>query len=39
MARRTDAYLQQRFGSGLDSFAVPEAAFAGPVFQVEPCRA
>jgi formylmethanofuran dehydrogenase subunit A len=38
MARRTDAYLQDRFGSGLQSFAVPEAAFAGPVFQVEPCR-
>ena len=38
MARRTDAYLRERFGSGLDGFAVPEAAFAGPTFQVEPCR-
>ena len=38
MARRTDAYLQERFGSGLRSFAVPDAAFAAPAFQVEPCR-
>ncbi|WP_407520014.1 formylmethanofuran dehydrogenase subunit A [Methylobacterium oryzisoli] len=28
MARRTDAYLQGRFGAGLDAFAVPDAAFA-----------
>ena len=39
MARRADAYLQERFGSGLNGFAGPEAAFAGPTFQVEPCRA
>ncbi|ACA20063.1 formylmethanofuran dehydrogenase subunit A [Methylobacterium sp. 4-46] len=28
MARRTDAYLQGRFGAGLDSFSVPDEAFA-----------
>ncbi len=27
MAKRSDAYLQDRFGQGLDSFAVPDAAF------------
>ncbi|ACL60826.1 formylmethanofuran dehydrogenase subunit A [Methylobacterium nodulans] len=28
MARRADAYLQGRFGAGLDSFSVPDEAFA-----------
>ena len=27
MARRTDAYLQGRFGAGLSTFTVPDAAF------------
>ncbi len=27
MRRRADAYLAGRFGAGLDSFAVPDAAF------------
>ncbi|MER2265292.1 formylmethanofuran dehydrogenase subunit A [Methylobacterium oxalidis] len=40
MARRTDAYLQDRFGQGLDSFAVPDAAFSAPdVFEEVACRA
>ena len=39
MARRSDAYLEARFGLGLDGFAVPEAAFAGrDVFGTEACR-
>ncbi|WP_375465387.1 formylmethanofuran dehydrogenase subunit A [uncultured Methylobacterium sp.] len=40
MERRTDAYLQDRFGQGLDSFAVPDAAFAETeVFEEVACRA
>ncbi|MGU3538334.1 formylmethanofuran dehydrogenase subunit A [Methylobacterium sp. A54F] len=39
MARRTESYLQDRFGQGLDSFAVPEAAFAGETFEDVACRA
>ncbi|MDP4022276.1 formylmethanofuran dehydrogenase subunit A [Methylobacterium sp. NEAU 140] len=39
MARRTDAYLTDRFGAGLDSFAVPDAAFEGPAFEAVACRA
>ncbi|KAB1072005.1 formylmethanofuran dehydrogenase subunit A [Methylobacterium planeticum] len=40
MARRTDAYLQDRFGQGLDSFAVPDAAFpVADVFEEVACRA
>ncbi|RVU17827.1 formylmethanofuran dehydrogenase subunit A [Methylobacterium oryzihabitans] len=40
MARRTDAYLQERFGAGLDSFAVPDGAFPGrEVFEAVACRA
>lgn len=40
MARRTETYLQDRYGQGLDSFAVPDAAFAakGPVFEDVACR-
>lgn len=39
MERRTDAYLQDRFGQGLDSFAVPDAAFAeADVFEGVACR-
>lgn len=38
MARRTDAYLSERFGAGLDSFTVPNAAFEREVFAVQPCR-
>ncbi|MDQ0467100.1 formylmethanofuran dehydrogenase subunit A [Labrys wisconsinensis] len=39
MARRADAYLADRFGTGLAGFAVPQAAFADrAVFEVEPCR-
>jgi len=30
MATRTDAYLVDRFGAGLDSFAVPDEAFPAP---------
>jgi formylmethanofuran dehydrogenase subunit A len=38
MARRADAYLAERFGGGLDTFAVPDAAFADPqVFGTVPC--
>ncbi|WP_298955720.1 formylmethanofuran dehydrogenase subunit A [uncultured Methylobacterium sp.] len=40
MARRTDAYLQERFGAGLDSFAVPDGAFPErEVFEAVACRA
>ncbi|MDQ0507295.1 formylmethanofuran dehydrogenase subunit A [Xanthobacter agilis] len=38
MTRRTETYLQDRFGRGLDSFRVPEAAFARDVFAPQPCR-
>ncbi|KQP51369.1 formylmethanofuran dehydrogenase subunit A [Methylobacterium sp. Leaf399] len=30
MEKRTDAYLVDRFGAGLDSFAVPDEAFSTP---------
>ncbi len=37
--RRADTYLKDRFGAGVESFAVPEAAFSGrDVFGVLPCR-
>lgn len=41
MERRTETYLQDRYGQGLDSFAVPDAAFAKdqPVFEDVACRA
>ncbi|GBU15983.1 MULTISPECIES: formylmethanofuran dehydrogenase subunit A [Methylobacterium] len=40
MARRSDAYLKDRFGAGLDSFAVPDEAFPmGDVFEDVACRA
>ena len=40
MERRTDAYLQDRFGQGLDGFAVPDAAFPeAEVFEDVACRA
>ncbi|WP_430913569.1 formylmethanofuran dehydrogenase subunit A [Methylobacterium sp. sgz302541] len=40
MARRSDAYLKDRFGAGLDSFAVPDDAFpVGDVFEDVACRA
>ncbi|WP_024280127.1 formylmethanofuran dehydrogenase subunit A [Xanthobacter sp. 126] len=39
MARRSEAYLQARFGRGLDSFRVPEAAFSRDAFASQPCRA
>jgi formylmethanofuran dehydrogenase subunit A len=40
MARRTDTYLQDRFGQGLDSFAVPDEAFpVADVFEDVACRA
>ena len=40
MEKRTDAYLVDRFGAGLDSFAVPDEAFAAPdVFEDVACRA
>jgi formylmethanofuran dehydrogenase subunit A len=39
MARRADAYLEARFGTGLSGFAVPEAAFPGrEVFSEVACR-
>ena len=43
MARRTESYLQGRFGAGLSSFTVPDAAFPGrradePVFEAVACR-
>jgi formylmethanofuran dehydrogenase subunit A len=38
MARRVDAYLADRFGSGLDSFGVPAEAFRDrDLFRVEAC--
>lgn len=39
MARRSQTYLQDRFGRGLDSFRVPEEAFTRDVFAPQPCRA
>jgi len=41
MAKRADAYLSDRFGAGLDSFAVPDAAFDADAdtFEAVPCRA
>ena len=37
--RHADRYLAERFGEGLQSFAVPQAAFGErQVFEVEPCR-
>ena len=40
MARRTDTYLQDRFGQGLASFAVPDEAFpVADVFEDVACRA
>ncbi len=39
MEKRTDTYLTERFGTGLDSFTVPDAAFDGPTFEAVPCRA
>ncbi|WP_336486956.1 formylmethanofuran dehydrogenase subunit A [Methylobacterium nigriterrae] len=39
MERRTDTYLHDRFGQGLDSFAVPDAAFpVADVFEDVACR-
>ncbi|GJD97386.1 formylmethanofuran dehydrogenase subunit A [Methylobacterium iners] len=39
MEKRTDAYLSDRFGAGLESFAVPDAAFPTPeTFQDVACR-
>ncbi|MCJ2095658.1 formylmethanofuran dehydrogenase subunit A [Methylobacterium sp. J-072] len=40
MAKRADAYLSDRFGAGLDSFAVPDAAFDADAdtFEAVPCR-
>lgn len=39
MVKRTQAYLDDRFGVGLDSFAVPDAAFPAPdVFEDVACR-
>ncbi|UMY16921.1 formylmethanofuran dehydrogenase subunit A [Methylobacterium organophilum] len=40
IARRSEAYLQDRFGAGLDTFAVPDAAFPeAAVFEDVACRA
>ncbi len=41
MAKRADTYLTDRFGAGLDSFAVPDAAFDADAdtFEAVPCRA
>ena len=41
MAKRADTYLTERFGEGLDSFAVPDAAFGEgrENFEAVPCRA
>ena len=40
MAKRSDAYLQERFCQGLDSFAVPDAAFPETeIFEDVACRA
>ena len=39
MARRSESYLQDRFGQGLHSFAVPDAAFPDTkVFEDVACR-
>lgn len=39
MRRRADAYLHQRFGVGLDGFAVPGAAFPDrDIFRAQACR-
>lgn len=39
MEKRADAYLTERFGAGLDSFAVPDAAFAETeTFEAVACR-
>lgn len=38
MERRTDTYLTERFGTGLDSFTVPDEAFDAPTFEAVPCR-
>ena len=37
MQRRSNVYLEERFGAVPGSFAVPQEAFARPIFQVEPC--
>jgi formylmethanofuran dehydrogenase subunit A len=38
MTRRVDAYMSQRFGSGLAAFGVPSEAFdGGDVFRTQPC--
>ena len=41
MTKRADAYLQDRFGAGLDTFAVPDAAFPEETgtFEDVACRA
>lgn len=39
MEKRTDTYLTDRFGTGLDSFTVPDEAFDAPTFEAVPCRA
>jgi formylmethanofuran dehydrogenase subunit A len=37
--RHADAYLRTRYGAGLGSFEVPQAAFGErQIFEVEPCR-
>ncbi len=39
MRQHADRYLDERFGAGLESFAVPQHAFGErDVFEVEPCR-
>ena len=39
MERRAESYLTERFGAGLDSFAVPDAAFAAAeTFEAVACR-
>jgi hypothetical protein len=40
IVRRSETYLQDRFGQGLDSFAVPDAAFPETeIFEDVACRA
>ena len=39
MERRADTYLSDRFGQGLSSFVVPDAAFEGEIFEDVACRA
>ncbi|GJE39908.1 formylmethanofuran dehydrogenase subunit A [Methylobacterium persicinum] len=39
MEKHADAYLTDRFGTGLDSFTVPDEAFDRPTFEAVPCRA